>query len=131
MSHVDTSHAVAPDRVQQQKLPFETLLVKFEEVDDYTDTATKHFPKFERHLLAAEIRGSVNKIHRLIIAAWKKHHKKTTLTELDIELEFLRHAVRKALRKQYINPARYKTWSSQLNELGRMLGGWLRHENKD
>lgn len=107
------------------------MLVKLEEVDDYSDIATKHYPKHERHLLSSETRACVGRIHRLTITAWKKYHKKTTLTELDIELEYLRHLIRKALRKHYINPKRYQTWSGHVNELGRMLGGWLRDLNKE
>lgn len=129
MRHVSTSHVVAVDRPQQGLTPMESILIKFEEVDSYTDIATKQYPKYERHLLAAETRGAIANVHRLLITAWKRYHKKTTLSELDIEVELLRHLVRKALRKKYINTHRYQVWTAHLNELGAMLGGWIKSIN--
>lgn len=127
MSQAAVSHVNVADRPHKQLSPMQAMLVKFEEIDDYTDIATKHYPKHERHLLAAETRKALGEIHRLLITAWKKYHKKTTLTDLDIEVECLRHMIRKALRKQYINPKRYQTWISHINEFGAMLGAWIKH----
>lgn len=129
MRYDPVSHDNAVDRPRPHLSPIQAMLVKFEELDDYTDIAVRHYPKHERHLLSAETRQAVASIHRLIITAWKKYHKKTTLSELDIEIEVLRHLIRKALRKQYINAKRYQTWSAHVNELGAMLGGWIKSAN--
>jgi hypothetical protein len=45
-------------------------------------TALRQFPKSEKHGLAAEIRDSMWRIQRLVVAAIKKHHKKTAVAEL-------------------------------------------------
>lgn len=104
------------------------MLTKLEELDAYVHLAVKQYPKHERHLLAADTRACSDRLLRLTIASWKRYHKKTTLSELDIEIEVMRHLVRKALRLEYINPDRYRIWAEHINELGRMLGGWLKAE---
>jgi len=131
MSHGAMSHEKGRDSGPRQHLrPFEAMLTKLEELDDYTHIALRNsnYPKSERHLLVADTRQCLDKILRLTLTAWKRHHKKTTLSELDVEVEVFRHLVRKAERFQYITPKRYKVWAEHINELGRMLGGWLRSQ---
>ncbi|MCD6006911.1 diversity-generating retroelement protein Avd [Halomonas sp. IOP_31] len=127
MSHVDPGHDQGRGSAPRQHLrPFEAMITKLEELDDYSHVALRQYPKAERHLLAADTRQCLDKILRLTLAAWKRYHKKTTLGELDVEIEVLRHLVRKAERLRFITPRRYKVWAEHINELGRMLGGWLR-----
>lgn len=129
MSHAPASHEGERGSAPRQHLrPFEAMLTKLEELDGYSHLALSQYPKAERHLLAADTRRCIDQILRLTLTAWKRYHKKTTLSDLDIEVEVLRHLVRKALRLKYINAHRYRIWSEHINELGRMLGGWLRHE---
>lgn len=105
------------------------ILVKIEELDAYSHKACLQFPKHERHILAAEIRTCCNSLLRLSVRAAKKYYKKTTLQDLDIEVEILRAMVRKAHRLQYIDIHRYEVWSRLVDEIGRMVGGWLRAGN--
>lgn len=128
MSHAPMGHGNAAGRPRQHLAPIEALLVKLEELDDYSHIALRQYPKAERHLLAAETRASLEVLLRLAISAWKHYYKKTTLRDMDVEVAVLRHRVRKAQRMRYITPARYKVWSSHIDELGRMLGGWIKHE---
>ncbi|MBX9761567.1 MAG: diversity-generating retroelement protein Avd [Pseudomonadaceae bacterium] len=95
---------------------------------EYAYIAVRNFPKFERHVLAAEIRASLWRMLRLIIACNKRYHKKTTLSEIDIELDALRAQVRLAFSLKYIDLKRYETWARMNDELGRMLGGWIKSQ---
>ena len=104
------------------------ILAKLEELDAYSHQAAMQFPKHERHVLCAEIRSSCNRMLRLAIQAAKRYHKKTTLQDLDIEVEILRALVRKAHRMRYINHHRYETWSRHVDEIGRMVGGWIKSQ---
>ena len=101
-------------------------MAKIEDLDACSHLALANFPKKERHLLCADIRACIASIQRHTITAWKKYHKKTTLQELDIEVEVLRYLIRKSLLLKYITPKRYETWASHLNETGRMVGGWIK-----
>jgi four helix bundle protein len=108
-----------------------TLIIeeKCREMMMYGYQAIKQFPKHERHVLGAEIRLSMLQLQRLIITAFKRYHKKTTLTDLDIELAILKRRVRLAKDLRYIDIKRYEIWVGQLVELGKMIGGWIRSVN--
>ena len=60
----------------------------------YGYVALRQFPKSEKHVLAAEIRNSMWEILRLIVVCNKRYHKKTTLQDLDAQLDLLRSQIR-------------------------------------
>lgn len=92
----------------------------------YSQSPLNQFPKFEKHVLAAEIRKTMNNLLSLIITANKKYYKKTTLQEMDVELEKLRTFVRLSKDLKYIDIKKYEVWSRYLTEIGKMLGGWIK-----
>lgn len=92
----------------------------------YAYSALRQFPKHEKHVLGAEIRGTMLKIQRLIITALKRFHKKTTLTDLDIEIAVLLRQVRLAKDLRYIDVKKYNIWVSFTVEMGKMTGGWMK-----
>ena len=92
----------------------------------YGYQALKQFPKHEKHVLAAEIRISMLSLQRLIITALKRYYKKTTLTDLDIELAVLKRQVRLAKDLHYLDIKKYQHWIEKLVELGKMIGGWIK-----
>lgn len=93
---------------------------------EYGHTAIRQFPKMERHVLGAEIRASMWGILRLIVVCNKRYHKKTTLQELDAELDLLRAQVRMAKKMGYLDFKKYETWAKLNDEIGRMVGGWVK-----
>ncbi len=99
------------------------------EMINYGYIALRQFPKRETHVLGAEIRRSMLKIHRLIVTAAKRHHKKTTLTDLDIEIAMLLRLVRLSKDLQYIDLKKYKLWVAFVVEIGKMTGGWIKSAN--
>ncbi len=106
------------------------LLQKCNDMIAYGYTALRQFPKSERHVLCAEIRASMLMIQRLIIVVGKKYHKKTTLTELDTELEVLRCQLRLAQTLTYLPFRQYELWSRFLYEMGCMIGTWIQNERR-
>ena len=98
------------------------ILAKLEELDAYSHQVVVQFPRYERHVLAAEIRHTLAQV----IRSAKRFHKKTTLEDLDVEVEFLRSQVRKSLALKYISLHRYEVWMRHVNEVGSMVGGWLK-----
>lgn len=100
---------------------------KCREMIMYGYCAVRQFPKSEKHVLAAELRLSMLNLQRLIITAIKRYHKKTTLTDIDIELSILKKQVRLSKDLRFIDLKKYKNWSTLLVELGKMIGGWLKH----
>ena len=127
LSHAESGDSPTPIKpTYALPEPYALLLAKLEEVECYTHTVLQQYPRAERHLLCADIRISLAIIQRLSVVAWKRYHKKTTLQDLDVEVEILRTWIRKSLRLKYITPHRYEIWARQVNEVGRMVGGWIK-----
>jgi hypothetical protein len=102
------------------------LLFLISELDLFSHQALLQFPKVERFLLCADIRQSISKIQKLTITAWKRYHKKTTLQELDIEVEILRRLICKSQLLRHINQLKFQSWIDHINEVGKMVGGWIK-----
>ncbi len=93
---------------------------------EYGHAALRQFPKSERHVLSAEIRRTMWSLLRLIVVCNKRYHKKTTLQDLDAELDLLRSQVRLAMQLEHLDMRRYEHWSRLNDEIGRMVGGWVK-----
>ena len=97
---------------------------------EYGYTALRQYPKSERYTLAADIKQSMYELLKLIIRANKRYFKKTTLQDIDIELENLRYLVRLSNGLGFLPFKQYENWSRKLDELGKMLGGWIKVTTK-
>lgn len=106
------------------------ILGKIEDMMLYAYPVLNAYPKYERFVLAADIKRCMDQAMERIIEANKKYYKKTTLQELDVEIDKLRKYVRLSYRLKYIDFKKYKQWSEQVNEIGRMLGGWMASTKK-
>lgn len=106
------------------------ILGKIEDMMLYAYPVLNAYPKYERFVLAADIKRCMDQAMERTIEANKKYHKKTTLQELDVEIDKLRKYVRLSYRLKYIDFKKYKQWSEQVNEIGRMLGGWMASTKK-
>ena len=111
-----------------------TLKEKIADMMKYGKQAVVNFPRRERQT-ADEIRKSMLTMYRLSIMVEKKYYKKTTLQELDIELDVLRHLIRLAQDRDYygrnVAPPlpfkKYEYWSGMLSEIGRIIGGYMKY----
>lgn len=102
------------------------ILQKTQDMIEYGYVALRQYPKSERHTLAAETKRSMYELLRLIIRANKRYYKKTTLQDIDIELDNLRYLLRLANNLGFLPFKKYENWSRGVNEIGKMLGGWLK-----
>ena len=99
-----------------------------EQMIQYGYQATRHFPKSERHVLSQQIRNGMWELLELVIRCGKRYHKKTTLADLDIQLELLRRQIRSAKDLGFLPFKQYEVWSRYLDEIGRMIGGWMKSQ---
>lgn len=120
------SHDSAGGSPRHSGTPYEELQARLEDLEVCSHKAMQQFPKRERFLLCAQIRDSLLRITRLSVVAWKRYHKKTTLQDLDVEIEVLRKWISKSHRLGYIDANRYGRWLELVNTIGRMIGGWLK-----
>lgn len=99
-----------------------------------------HFPNCHKYTLTQGIRQAYLDIYNLTTEAQKRYHKKTTLTQLDVRHEQLRMMIHlahelglfgySAGRKDTEAPGehRFLVMLRMVDELGRMIGGWVKSE---
>lgn len=110
---------------------------KFVEFAKLLNLYLNHFPRHEKFGLSLEIRRAAYDVYGLIVECQKRYHKKTTLTQLDIRHEQVRMLIRLANELGYFGfkdgkrdssdraEHRYLALSRLVDELGRMIGGWI------
>ncbi len=89
----------------------------------------KKFPKTQRHLLGARCSEYLLEILELTLAAAQTSETKEKLVNLrqaSIKLDTLKLLVRLCKNCKCISNSSYLQMESQLQEVGRMLGGWTR-----
>ena len=106
-----------------------------------------HFPKHEKFALANRIRNTAYEMYDYITEGQKRYFKKTSLTGLDIIHEKLRMQLflayelgyfgfkdgKNTNKKQEMAIRRFGIINSMIDELGKMIGGWIKkvkEENK-
>lgn len=127
MGNTESGKANQP---QERRDDYVSLVIqqKVEDMILYGNKALLNFPRSERYAMAADIKQSMYTLYRLIITANKKYYKKTTLQDADVELAALRGFIRLAANKElkYLPMNKYENWAKMLDEIGRMLGGWIK-----
>lgn len=116
---------------------------KFIEMAKLMNIYLNHFPQFEKYALCQSIRTAMYDVYALIVEGQKRYRKKTTLTNLDIRHEQLRMLTNLAYSLGYFQfkdgtkeggeslaEHRYMAISRLIDELGRMIGGWIVYENQ-
>lgn len=117
------------NKMNEDKAGFVTLQ-KIRDLLQYLYTAFVKYPKSEKLGLVADYKQNLYEFLFLIIQARKKYYKKTTLQDADVRLEMLRMLNDLSYDLHYIDIKRYELIARQLNEIGRLLGGWIKNVNK-
>ena len=105
----------------------ETFCDKVEGLDSYTHTALGHsnYPAEQRFYLCLEIQQLVGEIMSSAIRMKKGYGQKSTLERMDIAIDTLRYKIRESERKKFISLERRHKWMKLVDEIGRMIGGWI------
>lgn len=114
---------------------------KFMEFAKLLNIYLNHFPRHEKYALSNRIRNTAYEIYDCITEGQKRYLKKTTLSNLDIAHEKLRMQLYLAHELGYfrfkdgreadrspeeLEGHRFTTISLLVDELGRMVGGWIK-----
>ena len=94
------------------------------EMIEYGQIALRQFPKYEKFVLAGQIRHQMYLVFRSIIVANKARDKARKIDDLDVHHEALRQYIELAKRLKYIDLQKYSVWMGKVDEIGRMIGGW-------
>lgn len=115
---------------------------KFVEFMKLLNVYLNHFPRHEKYALSNRIRNTAYEMYDYVTEGQKRYHKKTTLTNLDIAHERLRMQLwlaynlgyfrfgKKDEAPQATEGRRYAAISRGVDELGRMIGGWIKAERE-
>ena len=102
----------------------------------YGNPKLTEFPRTERYVLAGDIRRSMYTALELAVRLEKKYYKKTTLQDLDIEIDVLRNLLRLAKdpklypkQKSCLDFHSWEVWIKKVDEIGRMIGGYMEWVN--
>lgn len=102
---------------------------KYTDVIEYGYNLLKKYPKSEKYGLSSEIRKSMFQTIRLILYANKmsnKYNKLDIINKIDAEIASQKFFVRFSYRSRYISNNNYYEWSKRLDEIGKILGGWIK-----
>jgi hypothetical protein len=124
----DPEQQIAPDGLSDREQRYWLIERRCKDLCLYLDVLTRNMPRYEKYILSAKIRDIGYLCLELAIAANKKQHKKTDLTRFNVQHEFLRQLLNLAVEAKHIDPRRHRIACEKADEVGRLLGGWLRSE---
>ncbi len=85
------------------------------------------FPRIHRPLLGRELMGLALRILVTLVRANRRRDKVPELEETSGAVDALRITLRLSTRLSLLSHNGYEALSRDLDEIGRMLGGWLKH----
>lgn len=86
--------------------------------------ATAKFPKQQRFVLARQIEDEAFAFHRALFRAAREP--RPALAEADVHLAALRTYLRLACELKFLSVGQYEHSARLVEELGRLIGGWMR-----
>lgn len=92
----------------------------------WTIPALKKFPRDQRFLLGDRIEGYLLEILENLITAQYSRDKGEFLRKANLKVEVLRFLWRLSHDLRYLDTRRYEYASRALDEIGRLVGGWIR-----
>lgn len=128
--------AYVPSRLEGCELMADTkkqdLLIyqKYVDLIRYSYNLLTKYPKAEKFALVANVKNSMFEALKLILRANKIYGNKAAridmLNALDAEIQLQKVLVRISHEQKYISNNNYMEWSKRLDEIGRILGGWIK-----
>lgn len=109
-----------------EELPIFTAWMQFLE---WLLPATEKFPKRVRFTFADRINNLALDIVEDLVEARYSRDKQHLLKRINLRLERLRILLRLCHRLQYLSHQSYEYAMRAINEVGRMLGGWIKQQN--
>ncbi|MCF7796105.1 diversity-generating retroelement protein Avd [Patescibacteria group bacterium] len=88
--------------------------------------AVNRFPKTQRFVLGQQVENTVLNLLKLIIQANAERNKLPYLKQLSVELDKLRILVRLSKDLRFLSIKQYEFAANKINEIGKMLGGWIK-----
>lgn len=91
----------------------------------------KSFPRQDRYALGQKCEEAIIQLLRdiILISQIGKQEKRAFLQRTSVEVDLIRIYLRLACEIRALNSKKYLLFQEMLDEIGRMIGGWLRYLN--
>ena len=107
------------------------IFVKWMEFLKWLLPQLENFPKRVRFTLANRIENLALDLVEDLVEARYTHNKQSILRCANLRLEKLRVLLRICQEQHYLSHTRYEYAIRAVNEVGRMLGGWLKQQEEE
>ncbi len=106
----------------------ETIIEKCYDYFKTTIQMVNSFPRSQRFLIGDRMQSLNAELLEMLIEAYylPKSQKKAILRKVNIKIEKMRYYLRLCYDLGYYSSRKYHAMLEQLNEIGRMTGGWLK-----
>jgi len=92
--------------------------------------AVERFAKVHKYSLGAQLQTSALNLLKLVVKANYSEVKVSVVGEALVEYEIQRVFVRLAFEYKLLSPRQFEFASGKLDEIGRLLRGWLKQQQK-
>jgi hypothetical protein len=114
-----------PQNQKNQRLPLREAI---QELYSHHLREVVNFSKVHKPTLGADIRAAITELRGQVNRAAKMFKKGAALRDADVALENLRDIVWAAYDVRCISEGQFGVWAEKMDEVGRMLGGWINSE---
>lgn len=106
------------------------VFVKWLDFLEWLLPVTENFPKRVRFIFSDRINSlALDVVEDLVEARYAKN-KQEYLKRANLRLEKLRVLLRLSHKMRYLDYKRYEYAMRQINEVGKMLGGWMKQQTQ-
>lgn len=102
----------------------EDIITKTYDLLKYIIPQLAKFPRDQKFILADRIENHLLDFLEEMIEAYYSKEKLAILKKANFRLEKVRYLIRLAYDFQYFNLKRYELLCKEIDEIGRMVGGW-------
>ncbi len=103
-----------------------SIFEKWYKMQEWILDRVESFPKNVRFTISTRISNLVLDILEGIIEALYSKEKKVILDRVNLNLEKLRIFLRISFDRKYLSEKQYQFVSMEINEFGKMIGGWIK-----
>jgi hypothetical protein len=104
----------------------DNILTKLHDLLVYVIPQINKFPRDQRFVLGDRIENELLDVQESCLRAYYSRDKRGHLLEANLRLEVARHLVRLAHALRLFSNHTYGVLAEKMDEVGRMIGGWLK-----
>ena len=108
--------------------PETKLFVKWYDITGWILDRAEKFPKSQRFIFGQRVSNYCLDILERIVVAQYSRSKAATLAEVNMKVEVLRVLLRLCSDRRLLSLRQYEYIGEQMNEAGKMVGGWIKQQ---